>query len=226
MNPARGIARRVALVGAESTGKTTLARELAAHLSDRGLRAVAVDEVLREWCERAGRSPRPEEQLAIAREQEARVDAAAAQADIVIADTTALMVAVHAGMLSGDGELVRFGLARQQACDATLLTGLDIAWRPDGLQRDAADPREAVDALVRMLLQRGGVEYQVVYGQGAQRMRSALRALGAAGVLPSGMDASGKERDDDDGKPWVWICEKCSDPACEHRLFAKLRDAR
>ncbi|HZY16781.1 MAG TPA: AAA family ATPase, partial [Ramlibacter sp.] len=69
-------ARRVALLGAESTGKTRLANELATHLREQGCDAVAVPETLRAWCESAGRPPRPEEQLAIAQAQEAAVDAA------------------------------------------------------------------------------------------------------------------------------------------------------
>jgi hypothetical protein len=28
------------------------------------------------------------------------------------------------------------------------------------------------------------------------------------------------------GKPWVWLCEKCSDPVCEHRLLSDLIAAR
>jgi nicotinamide riboside kinase len=220
--PARHTARRVALLGAESTGKTTLANELAACLCERGLRAVAVPEVLREWCERSGRSPRPEEQMAIAREQERRVDAAAEGADIVVADTTPLMVAIYAGMLQEDGELLRFASQRQQqAYHATLVTGLDVAWSADGLQRDAAHPREEVDELVRTLLARAGVAFQVVYGQGPQRLQSALRALEGAGVLEGQAAADGENSGA--GTPWVWACDKCSDPACEHRLFTRLQ---
>lgn len=216
-------ARRIALLGAESTGKTQLSTELAAHLGRRGLRAVAVAEVLREWCTREGRTPRPEEQLAIAQEQERRTDAAAAQADIVIADTTALMVAVHAGMLYPDSELLRFALERQRCCDATLLTGLDLHWVADGLQRDAAQPREKVDALLRSLLQGEQLPFQVIYGQGPQRLDSALQALVCAGVLPTGS----VDRKEDSGgqRAWTWVCEKCSDPACEHRLFKLARSA-
>ncbi|MGZ5787179.1 MAG: AAA family ATPase, partial [Ramlibacter sp.] len=40
---------KIALLGAESTGKTRLARDLAAHLCLQGKRAEAVPEVLREW---------------------------------------------------------------------------------------------------------------------------------------------------------------------------------
>jgi nicotinamide riboside kinase len=220
----QSVPKRIALLGAESTGKTTLANELAAHLRGRGLRAVAVGEVLREWCTRERRAPRPVEQLAIAREQERRTEDAAREADVVIADTSALMVAVYAGMLFEDGELYRFAIERQQRYDATLLAGLDLPWVADGLQRDATQPREEVDTFLRSLLQRAGVPFQVVYGQGPQRLASALRALVSAGVLP----AATVERPQDAGarRGWTWACEKCSDPECEHRLFTQLRDAR
>ncbi|MDE2607081.1 MAG: ATP-binding protein [Burkholderiales bacterium] len=218
------VTRRIALLGAESTGKTQLAGELAAHLRAQGLRAVAVPEVLREWCLASGRPPRPEEQLAIAREQERRIDAAARDHDFVIADTTALMVAIYAGMLQEDGELLRFARERQRSCDATLVTGLDLPWVADGLHRDAGQPREPVDALVRAQLQRAGVAFQVVYGQGPQRLRSALQALEGAGVLPAGSvprEESGGSRG-----TWTWACDKCSDPDCEHRLFSRLKAAQ
>jgi nicotinamide riboside kinase len=209
-----GIHERVeiSLVGAESTGKSQLAAELAAHLRERGLDAVAIPEVLREWCTRAGRAPRPEEQLAIAQEQERRVEEAAA--DVVIADTSALMVAIYAGMLFPDGELLRFALERQRRYGATLVTGLDLPWVADGLQRDASHGREQVDMLVRSLLQDARVPFQVVYGQGLRRLQSAVDALASSGVLPLAPERKAQPQ-----RPWVWMCEKCSDPECEHRLF-------
>jgi nicotinamide riboside kinase len=217
-------AKCIALLGAESTGKTRLGHELTNALLAQDLRATAVPEVLREWCTRQGRAPRPEEQLAIARDQEDRVDAATANADIVIADTSALMVAIYAGMLFPDGALYRFAIERQQRYDATLVTGLDLPWMPDGLQRDATASREDVDALVRKLLQQAGIPFQVVYGQGPQRLRGALRALEAAGVLAA--DGAGRTLEEGARGPWVWACEKCSDPECEHRLFTRLPGGR
>jgi nicotinamide riboside kinase len=217
------MARRIALLGAESTGKTRLATELAAHLRDRGHAAVAVPEVLRAWCTREGRLPRPEEHLAIAAEQERLVEAAAATGDYVVADTTALMVLVCSGMPFEDSALYRFALERQRTYDATLVTGLDLPWAADGLQRDATAPREPVDALVRTLLQRAGVGFQVVYGSGPLRLQGALLALQSAGVLPAGIAPLAE--DGAAARAWTWVCEKCSDPACEHRLFTKLREA-
>jgi nicotinamide riboside kinase len=207
-------ARRICLLGAESTGKTRLSRELAAHFEAQGLRVALVPEVLREWCTHAGRTPRPEEQLPIAQEQERRVDAAAPGVDLVIADTSALMVAVYSAMLFADGTLYRFALERQRSYDATLVTGLDLPWVADGLQRDGPHVQGPVDAQVREGLQSAGVAYQVVYGQGPLRLAHALRALASLGM--------GAVSPEPEGRPWTANCEKCSDPECEHRLFKRL----
>lgn len=207
---------KIALLGAESTGKTQLAAELAAHLCAQGKRAVAVPEVLREWCTRAGREPRPEEQLPIAREQESRVDDAAARADVVIADTTALMVAIYSGMAFEDGELFRFALERQRGYDVTLLCALDLPWVDDGLHRVGPEVRDAVDAQIREALARARIPYRMVYGSGDERLRNALVAIDSAS--PEDERANGSAR------RWTWSCDKCSDPECEHRLFSLLLD--
>lgn len=211
-------ARRIALLGAESTGKTQLSQELAGHLRAQGLRVAVVAEVLREWCARAGRAPRPEEQLPIAQEQERRVDAAAAGHDIVIADTTALMVAIYGAMLHEGGALHRYALERQRSYQATLVTGLDLPWVADGLQREGAHVRGPVDQLVRAALRRARVDFQVVYGSGAARLASALDALAGLGIAGGGAARA----EPDATRPWAWDCDKCSDPECEHKLFSRL----
>jgi len=203
---------KIALLGAESTGKTQLSEELAQALRQQGRSVAVVPEVLREWCLRECRTPRPEEQMPIAQEQEHRVDQAAAQADVVISDTTALMVAIYSAMLFEDGTLYRFALDRLRGYDATLLTGLDLPWVADGLQRDGPHVREPVDALIRDALATARVPYRVVYGRGDERLRNALAAIAAS--------APGENVNQE--RPWTWSCEKCSDPQCEHRLFRRL----
>lgn len=203
---------KICLLGAESTGKTTLGQALASHFRAQGRSAAAVDEFLREWCMREARAPRPEELLAIAQEHEARVDAASAHAAIVIADTSALMVAIHGAVLFEDSPLCRFAIERQRGYDMTLVMGLDLPWVADGLQRSRAEDRPEVDALVRGALELAGIPYRVIYGTGPQRLAAALHALAQA-PAQEGTQAS---------RPWVWSCDKCSDPACEHRLFTGL----
>ena len=204
---------KIALLGAESTGKTRLAAELAGHLRAQGKSVAVAPEFLREWCEREGRTPRPEEQMAIAQEQERRVDAAAQTSQVVIADTTALMVAIYSAMLFDDSALYEFALERQRGYDLNLVTGLDLPWVADGLQRDGAHVREPVDMLVRKALASAGVDFRVVYGSGAERLANALAAIDS---LAPGQPASGSAAPT---RPWRWVCEKCGDPDCEHRLF-------
>ena len=209
---------KIALLGAESTGKSCLAEELAAHFRNEGRTVIVVHEVLREWCERERRTPRPEEQLPIAQEQERRVDEAAARAQIVIADTTALMVAIYSAMLFEDGSLYQFALARQGSYEHTLLTGLDLPWIADGLQRDGPHVREPVDALIRSVLSRNGIDYRVVYGSGPERLRNALTALNASASKAGDKDSCPSTQ----REAWTWICDKCGDPDCEHRLFRSI----
>ena len=95
----------VALLGAESTGKTTLAAEIGAALAARGLRVAVVGEALREFCDANARTPRRDEQAAIAAAQSARIDAAAARHEIVVADTSALMIAVYSDFVFADASL-------------------------------------------------------------------------------------------------------------------------
>lgn len=208
---------RIALLGAESTGKSTLALALERHWQDRHMPVARIDEHLREWCEREGRTPQPHEQMAIALEQVRRVDAAEAPLR-VIADTTALMTAVYSEMLFGDTTLYPMALAHQRSYQVTLLTGLDLPWVPDGLQRDGPQVPEPVDRLLRERLSEAGIAYRVVYGSGEERLHNALLAIESAAAisLPGDAQALSARRE---GQTRPWRCGKCSDPECEHRLF-------
>ena len=117
----------IALLGAESTGKTTLAAELQAALATPERRVGRVAEYLREFCDVHGRTPRRDEQRGIAQEQTRRIAEAAAQHDLVIADTTALMIAVYSDQVFGDTSLYAEALAAQAGHDLTLLTALDLS---------------------------------------------------------------------------------------------------
>jgi nicotinamide riboside kinase len=171
-------ALKIAIVGAESTGKSVLALALADALAEAtGLRVTAVPEWLRLWCEREGRTPRPDEQAAIAMETHARIDTTAAVHDIVVCDTTALMTTVYSDLLFADRSLDAMAMAHQRTMDITLLTALDLPWVADGHQRDGPHVREPVDQRLRWLLNRHAMPYSLVLGQGSQRLQSALDAL-------------------------------------------------
>ena len=168
----------IAIVGAESTGKTQLASALAPRLArDTGLRVAWVPELLREWCDHVGRTPQAHEQAAIVRGQHERITAAAAAHDIVVCDTTALMTAVYSRMIFGDDSLQARAVALHRRMAMTLLTALDLPWVADGLQRDGPHVREPVDALLREWLSNHGLPWALVAGTGAARLEAAVDAL-------------------------------------------------
>jgi nicotinamide riboside kinase len=216
---------RVAIVGAESTGKSQLARALAEALArEFGLHVVVVDEYLREWCDQHRRTPRADEQAGIADEHARRIAAAAAHPgiDMVLCDTTPLMVAVYSDLLFDDRTLAPLVRECQDAMDLTLLTSLDLPWVADGLQRDGPHVREPVDARVRARLADWGTAWCLVSGSGPARVACALDALRPllrqrarqwrSPGLFSRLEGSRA------GPPGPrWVCERCDDPDCEHQ---------
>jgi len=215
----------IAVLGAESTGKSTLAVALAQHVAAQtGLAATHVDEHLRSWCEREGRTPRADEQRAIAQMQQERIAAAAATHDVVVADTTALMIAVYSRYVFGDHSLDDWAAqAHAMSVQHTLLSALDLPWVPDGLQREGDHVRAPIDALVRELLTTHRIGWSLVSGQGSERVQCAFDAvaplLRSSATPGSGLFTRLAARDA--AQPaWQWTCEKCDVPDCEHRLRA------
>lgn len=204
----------IGLLGAESTGKTTLARALAGALAESGERVALVGEYLREFCDAHGRTPQVHEQAHIAAEQTRRILDAAASHDVVVADTTALMIAVYSEWVFGDTSLYPQAAQGHAHCNLTLLTALDLPWQPDGLQRDGPQVREPVDALVRAALHRQQTPYAVVTGSGPQRRDNALRALRTARRVATDEAPGLVPR-------WQWVCERCGDVDCERHLLPR-----
>jgi nicotinamide riboside kinase len=92
--------------------------------------------------------------------------------------------------------------------DFALLMGLDLISLPQ-----AAVQRNADEAL-RAALSQHALPFATVYGTGAARMAHALQAVRFHQSDTAGLPQPASR--------WRWPCEKCSDPACEHRLFTAL----
>ncbi|MBA3596193.1 MAG: ATP-binding protein [Methylibium sp.] len=208
----------IAILGAESTGKTTLAYALALELRALGTRAVVVREYLREFCDARGCTPQPHEQAAIAAEQWRRTLAAAQDGSTVVADTTPLMIALYSQFLFADESLRGGALALQRRCTHTLLTGLDLPWQADGLQRDGPQVREPVDALIRGALAEAAIPHSVIYGSGPARTAAALAAVRPVLGLPSPTEAipDSTAASPQTGRRLSLRCRECLVPDCEH----------
>lgn len=99
-----------------------------------------------------------------------------------------------------------------------------------GLQSPAPSPelaarQQAADQSIRAALALSGLAYRVIYGDATERQEQALREIRR--LLPPEAQAAGLlSPPQDKPKPWVWACDKCSDPSCEHRLLSDLLASR
>jgi HTH-type transcriptional regulator, transcriptional repressor of NAD biosynthesis genes len=213
------MALTVTLLGGESTGKSSLAQALQQALETRGLATRLVPEHLRQWCEAQGRAPRAEEQAALAAEQARLIEQAslAPEVAVVIADTAPLVIAAYSELYFNDTSLFPAALELQRFVDLTLLMGLDLPWVPDGLFRESPAVRDNTDGVLRRELHAAGLPFQTIYGRGEARLQHALRAVGAA--LGQRLVAADTEWG---AGRYRWSCDRCSDPACEHRAFSRL----
>jgi len=219
---------RIAVVGAESTGKTTLASGLTARLAqDSGLRVAWVPEVLREWCERTGRTPLAHEQEAILRTQHERIEAAAALHDVVVCDTTALMTAVYSRLIFDDRSLDERAMALHSRMALTLLTALDLPWVADGHQRDGEQVRVPVDTLLREWLLAHRLPWAVIGGTGPARLQQAVnavrpllrpRAAAGAGLFTRLGETRSRAGGAGTADRGAWSCACCSVPEHERAL--------
>ncbi len=205
---------RIALLGAECTGKTQLANALVLALNNPAGSAVAVPEVLRVWCTENARTPQSHEQWPIARQQALQLEQLP-DPGYMVADTTPLMTAVYSDLLFQDPTLYPFALHHQALYDLTLVMGLDLPWVADGIQRDGPAVRARVDARLRQVLDTEAIPYCMVYGTGTARTACALQAIAHRRGTAS---TSARQR----ASNWQWNCEKCSDARCEHQLFSAL----
>lgn len=161
-----GVAR-VAILGAESSGKSTLAAALASHYN-----TVWVPEYLREFVETEGRVPDESDQYPIARTQMEREDAAAQVATrFLFCDTTPMMTALYSRWYWGRVDAKLSLLERRHDYACTLVTAPDCPWEADGLQRASEEVRQAIYEQVLQMLHERDIPYLLVTGELPQRLR-------------------------------------------------------
>jgi nicotinamide riboside kinase len=164
----------VALLGAESTGKSTVAGLLAPALASKTAQVwVVAPEYLREWCEANGRTPQQHEQAHIAQTQAHRIDMALKTAN-VIADTTPWMTALYSGHYFSDSSLWPFALEFEKKSDLRLLTMPDTPWLPDGFLRDGPQTRAAIHAEILAKLHAQNLAFSGLPGSLEQRLTVAV----------------------------------------------------
>ena len=173
--------KRVAIVGPESAGKSTLTRQLAEHYQ-----TVCVEEYARGlldfnkgWCE-------PHHIPRIAKGHWASESALARQANrILFTDTDLLTTTVWSRMLYNDCPEWILQQADAQRFDFTLLLDCDLDWENDG-QRYMPDhaERQSFFETMKAELERLNRPYAVIQGRGPARLQEAIRQVDHQVLLP------------------------------------------
>jgi NadR type nicotinamide-nucleotide adenylyltransferase len=177
--PVRGFfAQRVCVLGAESTGTTTLAQDLA-----EALQTVWVPEYGREYSElklqRSESDWSTDEFTAIAAEQNRREDAAARAANrILICDTNSFATTLWHRRYMGHESPAVAKIATQVRCHLYLLTGDEIPFVQDGL-RDGEHIRHEMHQWFAAALAVQPVPWLLLKGSPKDRKEKALEAIHA-----------------------------------------------
>jgi NadR type nicotinamide-nucleotide adenylyltransferase len=164
--------KRIAIVGPECTGKTELAKELAAHYH-----TPWVPEFARTYIDSLTRPYSKEDLLLIARGQLRTEDELAGQAKhMVICDTNLLVIKIWSEFKYGecDPEILNNLTSRKYACH--LLTDIDIPWQNDP-QREHPDKREFFHSLFKKELNRLNLPFTEIRGSKSQRLKLAIKAI-------------------------------------------------
>lgn len=178
MNPLTALSqhiKRVVIIGPESTGKSTLTRQLAAHFG-----TGYVDEYAREYLENLGRAYTQDDILLIARGQLQREDkaVAAAQNGIVFLDTDLHVVKVWSESKYGTCEEEILKQIAVRHYDLYILTHIDMPWQEDPL-REHPEPemRAHFFNIYNDIVQESNVPFVVVNGNEKERLQTAIKAV-------------------------------------------------
>ncbi len=162
------------VIGPESTGKSTLSAQLAAHFN-----TVWVKEFARGYLETLHRPYDEQDLLAIAEGQLRAEDEAAAQAGgLLICDTDLYVIKVWSEARYGDCDPRILDLIASRRYDGYLLTYIDIPWEDDP-QREHPLPeeREYFYNIYRDIVINSGLPWADIRGSYEERLKTAVAAV-------------------------------------------------
>lgn len=167
---------KIVLFGPESTGKTTLAKALAAHYNTSWAPEFAREYLQHKWnisqkvCE-------PSDMIPIALGQMKEENKAIQNANkLVFMDTNLLTTKVYSDVYYGSCENVIEQAALNHSYDFYLLTDIDVPWEADDL-RDKPEEREEMFFAFENELKTIGAPFQKISGSETERFEKAVQLI-------------------------------------------------
>ena len=165
---------KVVVYGPESTGKTTLAKELAEHYQTEWVPEYA-REYLQDVWNREQRTCEPQDLLPIAEGQMRLENELSKKAErILICDTDLLETKVYSeAYYVGSCDPILEKYALENTYDLYLLTNIDIPWEKDDL-RDKPNERERMFSYFKNALEKYQRDFVILSGDKPTRLKTAI----------------------------------------------------
>ncbi|RNC87818.1 MAG: nicotinate-nucleotide adenylyltransferase [Winogradskyella sp.] len=165
---------KIVLFGPESTGKTTLSKQLAAHYNTLWVPEYAREYLQDKW-DREQKTCEPKDLLPIALGQMKSENEFAQKVDsLLICDTDLLETKVYSETYySGTCDPILDKHALLNTYDLYFLTYIDIPWEKDDL-RDKPNEREAMFKAFENALKSNNRPYKVLKGRKEERLEKAI----------------------------------------------------
>jgi NadR type nicotinamide-nucleotide adenylyltransferase len=166
--------RKIALIGPESTGKSTLAQKLAEHF-----KSCFVPEYARQYLQEGNTVSTPDDLLRIAHMQQRRELEEALKlppGGLLFCDTDLHNLVVWSQYAFGICDAALLELEDSQNYDLYLLLSPDLPWVPDGI-RENPHLREELHQLYLRQLNHKNRRYVLISGDTETRFRASIEAM-------------------------------------------------
>lgn len=163
---------RLVVTGPESTGKTTLSRQLAGYFNGRW-----VPEYARKYAEKLERPYSYKDVEHIAKQQISQAYEYIEGKGVVVFDTYLIITKVWFEWGFGSCPDFVINEIRKNSMNLYLLCYPDIEWEPDAVREFPGKERFELFRLYQENFEQFHLPYKIVKGQGPQRFRNALLAL-------------------------------------------------
>lgn len=166
--------KRILILGPESTGKSTLAEDLATYFGEPW-----VPEFAREYLEKIDRPYRFEDLVEIGKGQVLLEDQQAEKAkNFLFCDTDLRVIHIWSEHRFGKTDPWVLGEINRRTYDLILLTDTDLPWEPDPLREyPELEMRQYFFEKYRKLAEQSGSPYLIVSGDREKRLKKAIQAV-------------------------------------------------